>query len=56
MILNGQVPHLTGFMRSVFSPGDEVQTHSHATMDEVLYGEAGKGNVEVDGILVEVTR
>ncbi|CAM9974930.1 unnamed protein product [Ascophyllum nodosum] len=55
MILNGQVPHLTGFMRSVFSPGDEVQTHSHATMDEVLYGEAGKGNVEVDGILVEVT-
>lgn len=55
MILNGQVPHLTGFERSVFTPGDEVGTHSDAAMDGVYYGEQGKGTLEVDGIKVEVT-
>lgn len=54
--MNGQVPHLTGFARSVFSPGDEVETHSHATKDEVFYTEEGSGTIEVDGKVIEVIR
>lgn len=54
MILNGQVPHLTGFGRAVFAPGVEVETHSHKSMDEVFYGQEGKGIIEVDGTVVQV--
>lgn len=54
MILNGQVPHLTGFTRSVFAPGDEVELHWHKSKDEVFYAAEGKGTIEVDGTLVQV--
>ncbi|CAN0162136.1 unnamed protein product, partial [Ectocarpus sp. 12 AP-2014] len=54
MILNGQVPHLTGFTRAVFSPGDEVELHWHTSMDEVFYAAEGKGTIEVDGTVVQV--
>lgn len=37
-----------------FAPGDEVETHSHETMDEVFYGQEGKGIIEVEGNVVEV--
>ncbi|CAN0104974.1 unnamed protein product, partial [Laminaria digitata] len=49
MILDGQVPHLMGFSRAVFAPGDEVELHSHVSMDEVFYGSEGKGIIEVEG-------
>lgn len=55
MILNGQVPHLTGFTRAVFSPGDEVESHWHTSKDEVFYAAEGKGTIEVDGTVVQVT-
>ncbi|CAM9131706.1 unnamed protein product [Ectocarpus sp. 12 AP-2014] len=55
MILNGQVPHLTGFTRAVFSPGDEVELHWHTSMDEVFYAAEGKGTIEVDGTVVQLT-
>lgn len=54
MILNGQVPHLTGFTRAVFAPGDEVELHRHKSMDEVFYSAEGKGVIEVDGTVVQV--
>lgn len=54
MILNGQVPHLTGFTRSVFAPGDEVELHWHKSKDEVFYAAEGKGTIEVDGTVVQV--
>ena len=54
MILNGQVPHLTGFTRAVFAPGDEVELHWHKSMDEVFYSAEGKGVIEVDGTVVQV--
>lgn len=54
MILNGQVPHLTGFTRAVFSPGDQVELHRHTSMDEVFYAAEGKGIIEVDGTVVQV--
>ncbi|CAM9842137.1 unnamed protein product [Scytosiphon promiscuus] len=56
MILNGQVPHLTGFTRSVFSPGDQVELHRHKSKDEVFYAAEGKGIIEVDGTVVQVSR
>eukprot|EP00752_Nemacystus_decipiens_P015939 g14245.t1 len=55
MILNGQVPHLTGFTRAVFAPRDEVELHSHKSMDEVFYSSEGKGVIEVDGTVVQLT-
>eukprot|EP00903_Cladosiphon_okamuranus_P016634 g15342.t1 len=55
MILNGQVPHLTGFSRAVFAPGDEVELHWHKSKDEVFYSTEGKGVIEVDGAVVQLT-
>ncbi|CAN0043825.1 unnamed protein product [Hapterophycus canaliculatus] len=55
MILKGQVPHLMGFTRAVFSPGDEVELHWHTSMDEVFYAAEGKGIIEVDGTVVQLT-
>lgn len=54
MILNGQVPHLTGFTRALFAPGDAVELHWHESMDEVFYSAEGKGIIEVDGTVVQV--
>lgn len=54
MILNGQVPHLAGFTRAVFAPGNEVELHWHKSKDEVFYAAEGKGVIEVDGTVVQV--
>lgn len=54
MIGNGQVPHLTGFSSATFAPGDKVEEHFHESMDEVFYGEAGKGIFVIDGVVFEV--
>ncbi|CAM9446362.1 unnamed protein product [Choristocarpus tenellus] len=55
MVINGQVPHLTGFSRSVFKPGQSVLEHTHEKMDEVFYVQEGQGTFVVDNVMVQAT-
>ena len=48
------IPHLTGFHRSVFKPGQIAPGHSHDDMHEVFYVEAGKGTFVLNGENVAV--
>lgn len=54
LIINGQVPHVTGFTRAVLGPGVGIEEHSHQAMDQVFYVTEGTGIVEVDGTVVQV--
>lgn len=39
----GDIPHLTGFSRAVFPPGEAAGAHAHPDMCEVFLVESGTG-------------
>jgi mannose-6-phosphate isomerase-like protein (cupin superfamily) len=45
----GEVPHLTGFSRAVFPPGEAAGRHVHPDMCEVFLVEAGEGLLRGEG-------
>ncbi|CAM9687651.1 unnamed protein product [Discosporangium mesarthrocarpum] len=55
MVINGQVPHLTGFSRAVFKPGQSVGIHKHKDMDEVFFVQEGRGIFVVEEVVLQAT-
>jgi mannose-6-phosphate isomerase-like protein (cupin superfamily) len=49
MLRKGEVPHLTGFSRARFGPGQVASAHSHTDMYEVFLVEEGRGVITIDG-------
>jgi mannose-6-phosphate isomerase-like protein (cupin superfamily) len=45
----GEVPHLTGFSRAVFPPGEAAEAHTHPDMCEVFLVESGAGLLRGEG-------
>jgi mannose-6-phosphate isomerase-like protein (cupin superfamily) len=41
----GEVPHLTGFSRAVFPPGEAADLHTHPDMCEVFLVQSGAGRL-----------
>ncbi len=45
----GEIPHLTGFSRAVFPPGEAAEVHTHPDMCEVFLVESGVGLLRGEG-------
>lgn len=45
----GEIPHLTGFSRAVFPPGEAAKAHGHPDMFEVFLVESGTGLMRGEG-------
>ncbi len=49
MLRAGDLPHLTNFAQSRFTPGQVATAHAHQDMSEVFFVTAGSGRICVDG-------
>jgi quercetin dioxygenase-like cupin family protein len=49
MLGNNDLPHLTNFSQSRFSPGQAAAAHFHHDMCEVFFVEAGSGIIKING-------
>ena len=47
----GELPHLTQLAQARLAPGQVAPGHVHADMWEIFVGQAGQGEIEVDGAL-----
>lgn len=54
MLKYGQVGALTQFAQATFPPGARVDAHEHADMAEIFLVEQGRGEVAIDGRVIEV--
>lgn len=50
----GELPHLAGFSRAVFPPGEAAGLHTHPDMCEVFLVESGVGRLRGDGVDVSL--
>jgi mannose-6-phosphate isomerase-like protein (cupin superfamily) len=50
MLRAGELPHLTNFSQSRFSPGRIAPAHRHEDMCEVFLVQSGTGVIRIDGI------
>ncbi|TAK13457.1 MAG: cupin domain-containing protein [Anaerolineae bacterium] len=55
MLACGDLPVLTNFSQARFGPGQVSPGHIHTDMAEVFFTENGRGEIEVDGVIVVLT-
>lgn len=55
MLVNGEIPSLTGFSEARIPPLQKVPLHSHQTMHEVFFVKSGSGIFKIDGVNHEVS-
>jgi quercetin dioxygenase-like cupin family protein len=49
MLRSGDLPHLTNFSQSRFTPGQSACAHAHPDMNEVFFVESGTGRILING-------
>lgn len=52
LLVRGDVDRVTNFSKAVFPPGEMAPSHCHRDMTEIFFVQSGRGEIQVDDVLV----